>query len=258
LTVFAPPSSSVDPSASASAPAGAAIAIAVPSQLQGAPGSVGLSPLSVSALATVSIGGVVGTDGAPASSASLVQYASASPASALTTGLLVLGTSMPLLGYAEPPAATPDESDGVEPPPPVDPPTVDSSATPPAGRESRVPPAVGDFPDIRPAGLSMSDRPAGDAEAAPIPMAAADIPETPASPAEQVDSSPRTADLARHDWTRARAYILAFTGFALGAYAHRRGLGGRADRREGTRNRTEPEPTRRLHLRGVTMGRVDA
>ena len=76
-----PPSSGTDPSTTTSAPAAAAIAIAIPSQAPGASTFSGASPLSLVALATSSIGGVIGTEGSPASSTQLVQNAAALPQS---------------------------------------------------------------------------------------------------------------------------------------------------------------------------------
>src|SRR5262249_1455211 len=65
-------------------------------------------------------------------------------------------------------------------------------------------------------------------------------------------------ELARSDWKQARAFILGFTGLAVGAYARCRRLAGRADRREEGLRFARPSLIRRRPLQGVGMGRVDA
>ena len=167
-----PPSSGSDPSATATAPAAAAITIAIPSETQGASVFSGASPLSLVALATSSIGGVIGTEGSQASSTQLVQNAAALPQSALATGLIVLSTSLQSLGPGEDAAATPDEPVAVEPQmTDVEVPRHDADSTQPPKSESRIPAAAGDLPDVGAVSQPPASVPASVAVAATVPMA---------------------------------------------------------------------------------------
>jgi hypothetical protein len=65
-------------------------------------------------------------------------------------------------------------------------------------------------------------------------------------------------ELARPDWRQARAFILGFTGLAVGAYARCRRLAIRADRGGAGLRFARPSLIRRRPLQGVGMGRVDA
>jgi hypothetical protein len=255
-----PPSSGVDPSATDPASAAPGVAIAIPSQFQGASASAAMSPLSLSALATGSIGGVMGAEGVPSSSTSLVQYASASPSSSLATGLLVLGTSLPLLGYGEEVAATPSEPEEVEgQPTDIEAPRMDADPTPSRGSEDRIPTPVGDLPDVRAIRPLVTSRIDDARDVASIPAVGAAGAGLPALPVQGEDRSSRAGEvLTRSDSKWVRAYILALAGLAVGAYAHCRGFGRRGERRGETRNRATPGPTPRPHLRGISMGRVDA
>ncbi len=250
-----PPSSGADPSATASAPASQGLAIAIPSQLQGAPTSGSISPLSLTALATTSIGGVLGTEGAASSSAPQVQFAAAFPSSSLTAGLVVLGTSLPLLSYGEVDVATPSARDGGEPQTTdVEAPRIDSDSSAPEGDEARTLAPTGDFPAVRATSPSVLSRAEHGPQTGPISVAAAAGPDQPGPPVAYREPSSQADDLGRHVWRRARAYILAVAGFALGAYVHCRGFGRRGERGGDTRKRATPLPTSRPHLPGVGLG----
>lgn len=219
-----------------------------------------MSPLSLSALSTSSIGGVIGTDGLQSSSTSLVQYAGAFPASSLISTLLVVGTSAPLLQYGEEVAATPSGPQAVEPQTTdVEAPRLDTDSTPSHGTEDRISPPVGDVPGVRATTPSPTSRPTDSHKAVSIPPPGAAGTELLVSAAESIDRSSRAGgDLVRPEWKRARAYLLAFTGLALGAYVRCRGLGHRGERRGETRKLATPGATPRPHLQGVRMGRVEA
>jgi hypothetical protein len=91
-----------------------------------------------------------------------------------------------------------------------------------------------------------------------IRVAGAVAPGRPISPVEDPNRSARPDNLARHDWKQARAYVLAFTGLALGAYVHCRGLGRRGERRGAPQNRGMLGMTPPRHHSGARLGRVDA
>ena len=91
-------------------------AIAIPPQTPGIPAFTGASPLSLVALANSSMGGVTGTQGLQASSDQFVQNAAASPQSMLTTALVVVTTSFPILGPGEGMVVDPNGPEVVEGP----------------------------------------------------------------------------------------------------------------------------------------------
>jgi len=107
-----PPPSGNDPSSPVTSPAQPETTIALRSWSQDRPDFSGASPLGLVALATSSVGGVIGAEGADAGSTQLAQ--SATPPSSVTTALTAMGTSLTLLGFGEDLGAVPRGPDGVE------------------------------------------------------------------------------------------------------------------------------------------------
>ncbi len=115
---------------------------------------------------------------------------------------------------------------------------------------------IGDLLEFRSMSPPLPSDPETAAVAAPVAVGGVGpAPEMP--PAEVAGRSSRPdEDLGRSDWGRARVYILAFTGLALGAYARCRGLVHRDGRRaaESDPCRAEPDaataPSRRRGQEG--------
>jgi hypothetical protein len=263
-----PPSSGTDPSTSAAAPA--VLAIAIPPELQGSPAFAGASPLSLAALGTSSIGGVIGAESTQASSTLLVENNAALPSSSLATGFIMVVTSLSSLGPGDDAVARPSGPEEAEEPM-TDIGERGAVAAPaqeigsPIGSDegggahhSPLAPALS--PLIRPAAPAT---PGGSpAEHPPLgtePGGVSAFPSEPDAGDHRPEMSATSQDeLARSDWNPARAFILGFTGLAVGAYARCRRLAIRADRPGKGLRPARPSLIRRRPLQGVGMGRVDA
>ena len=107
-----PLSSDSDPSSTVMSPTNPDTAIALPSWSQDGPDFFGASPLDSVALATSSIGGVIGAEGTTTGSTQLAQ--SAIPPFSVTTALIAMGTSLTLVGLGEDLSAVPQGPKGLK------------------------------------------------------------------------------------------------------------------------------------------------
>ena len=107
-----PPSSGTDPSSPGTSPAQPEITIELPSWSQDGQNFSEASPMGVVVLATSSVGGVIGSEGALTGSTQLAQ--SGTSPSSVTTALIAITTSFPLLGLGESVGATPRGPEEVE------------------------------------------------------------------------------------------------------------------------------------------------
>ncbi len=251
------PSGGTDSSPTATAPA--TLAIAIPPQPEATPSFTGASPLSLVALASSSVGGMTGAEESQASPTALVQNASAAQSS-LATGLIIVSTSFPLLGPGEGVIAAPVGPEAVEGPmTDVESASDDTASTRSPEGESRIPAPVDDLLKIRVMSPPLPSDPEAAVAAAPLPVA---VVAGPTSEPPTVEIAGRSArpdeDLGPSDWGRGRAFILAFTGLALGAYTRCRTLVRRDVRRGEGRTCARPALVTRRPHRGVGIGRVDA
>ncbi len=110
-----PPSGGTAPASPATGSSQPESTIELPSGSADATNLVGGSSLGLVILATSSVGGVSGFEGGPASPNPLAQSVTTGPTSPITTGLIALGTSFPLLGHGEVGGGTPPDPEGAEP-----------------------------------------------------------------------------------------------------------------------------------------------
>ena len=207
-----PPSIGTEPSSIASPTSTPAeLAIAIPPQLQGGPLSYGTISTDVVALAASPVGGVVALESAQATSTALAQSTAAVPQSSLTAGLIILGTSLQVLGPGEESGTTP-----AEPEAPEDLLTeVRDEASPVASGER-----LSD--DSRPRSLATELAadvpPDGGNRLAPSTEPPVEAPPEPSLAEASSDSTPAEA---RPD-ARARVVILTVAALTLGVYARNR------------------------------------
>ena len=207
------------------------------------------------------MGGLTGTDASQASPTVLVQNASLAP-SALATGLIVVSTSFPLLGPGEGDIEAPIGPEAVEGPMT----DVESGAgrhrlDPVPGGRKPYPAPVDDLLEIRVLSPPLPSDPEAAAAAAPHPVAVVAGSTSEVPPVAVAGRSARSdEDLGRSDRGQGRAFILAFTGLALGAYTRCRTLARREMRRDEGRKGAVPAPetVTRRPIQGVGIGRVDA
>ncbi len=225
------PSGGTDPSSTAAAPA--VLAIAIPPQPEAIPTFTGASPLSLVALASSSVGGLTGAEESQASPTALVQNASAAQSS-LATGLIIVSTSFPLLGPGEGVVAAPVGPEAVEGPmTDVESSPADTASTRSPEGESLIPAPVDDLFEIRVLSPPLPSDPEAAAAAAPLPVAVVAGPTSEVPPVAVAGRSARSdEDPGRSDRGPGRAFILAFTGLALGAYTRCRTLARRDVRRD--------------------------
>lgn len=250
-----PPSSGEGSSAAPTTAATAAFAIAAPGSLLGGPSAYGVTSTDVGALAASPMGGVV-APGAQMSATLLAQSNAAVPQSSMTTGLVVLGTSVQVIGPGEEAAATGEESN------------------PPAPSSDE----VGDWPTLRERFALIGERTlallAGISDHTLTMAAEVAEREVAMSPAPQLRQEPSATAPSRSSASvpvstphqeeeprgsqPARIVVLAAGGLALGAYARYRGFARREGRRGEFRKLAGPMLWRRRPLEGVGMGRSQA
>jgi hypothetical protein len=250
------PPASVSGTSSITTPAAAAFAIAIPAQFQGGPSAYGVTSTDMVALAASPMGGVVAPgEGAQVAAASLVQSSTAVPQSSVSTGVILLGTSLHLLEPGEEAAAIPSGTEKVEAPSgevrdramlldriasfaPLARLAESSLALVAVIGERSLALTRGIVKKVEPPSLNpepLIEAPPG----APSGEAPAGAPRGEAPPSE-----------------RGRVLILAFAGLALGAYARYRRILRRDGRRNEGRSCARPAMTPHQHRQGARMGRV--
>jgi hypothetical protein len=213
---------------------------------------------------------VIGAESTQASSTLLAQYDAALPSSSLATGFIMVVTSLSSLGPGEDTVASPSGPEEANEPMTdvgergaVAAPTQEIGApirSDEDGGASHPPLAPALSPLIRPAApAARGESPAERSSQRTEPSGVSALPsETDAGDPRAEMSATSQDELARSDWKPARAFILGFTGLAVGAYARCRGLAIRADRPGKGLRPARPSLIRRRPLQGVGMGRIEA
>jgi methionine-rich copper-binding protein CopC len=251
------PSGGTAPSSTAAAPA--VLAIAIPPQPEAIPSFTGASPLSLVALASSSVGALTGAEESQASPTALVQNASAAQSS-LATGLIIVSSSFPLLGPGEGVVAAPVGPEAVEGPmTDVESSPADTASTRSPEGEGLIPAPGDDLLEIRVLSPPLPSDPVAAAAAAPLPVSVVAGPTSEVPPVAVAGRSARSdEDPGRSDRGPGRAFILAFTGLALGAYTRCRTLVRRGVRRDEGRACARPALATRRPRQGVGIWRGDA